>query len=183
MQIGFYFDQTRCIGCFTCVVACKDAHDLAQGSGSWRRVTEIESGKFPGVSVAFLSSSCYHCMHPVCISVCASGAIYKRETDGIVVVNTEKCLGKDDCGLCREACPYEAPQLGAEEKAKMEKCDLCLDRLLAGKSPICVAACRTRALDAGPMDELRSKYGRENEATGMVYSLKIEPSIIFKPKN
>ena len=183
MQIGFYFDQTRCIGCLTCVVACKDAHDIAPGPASWRRVTEMESGEFPEVSVTFLSSACYHCGHPACISTCPPGAIHKRERDGIVVVDREICLGKEDCGLCRKACPYGAPQYGAEEKAKMEKCDLCLDRLLAGKSPICVAACRTRALDAGPMDELKSKYGRANEAAGMVYSSKMKPSVIFKPKN
>ena len=180
--MGFYFDQTRCIGCLTCVVACKDAHDIAAGPVSWRRVTEIEGGKFPKVFVSFLSSACYHCRRPACIPACPSGAVHKRERDGIVVVDREKCLGREDCGLCREACPYGAPQFGDEEDAKMQKCDLCLDRRSMGKPPICVAACRTRALDAGPIDELKAKYGGGNEENGLSHSERLQPSVIFKAK-
>jgi anaerobic dimethyl sulfoxide reductase subunit B (iron-sulfur subunit) len=180
--LGFYFDQTRCIGCYTCVVACKDWHDVEAGPANWRRVSTIERGKFPDLRVAFLSSACYHCAHPACIPACPVGAIRKREVDGIVVVDQGECLGKNGCGSCREACPYEAPQFGAEENAKMEKCDLCLERIAQGQKPICVAACRTRALDAGPMDELGTKFGRGHEVIGMTYSPGMKPSVIFKPK-
>lgn len=181
MQVGFYFDQTRCIGCYTCVVACKDWHDVEAGPASWIRVMTIEQGRFPSLSVAFLSATCFHCAHPACISACPVAAIHKRERDGIVMVDREKCQGKNDCGLCKEVCPYEAPQFGSEDNAKMQKCNLCLDRLVAGKKPICVAACRTRALDAGPMDELRARYEDIKQAAGFTYSIRIKPSIIFKP--
>jgi anaerobic dimethyl sulfoxide reductase subunit B (iron-sulfur subunit) len=84
--------------------------------------------------------------------------------------------------LCLEACPYDAPQFGAEESAKMQKCDLCLERWAEHKKPICVDACPMRALDAGPIKELRAKYGDIKEAEGFVYSEKLTPTIAFKPK-
>jgi anaerobic dimethyl sulfoxide reductase subunit B len=182
MQFGFYFDQTRCIGCFTCGVACKDWHNVEPGPAIWRRVITTEQGTFPDVRVTFLSTACYHCANPACMAACPVEAISKREKDGIVVVDREKCRGKDDCGSCREACPYEAPQFGAEENVKMQKCDLCFDRLNEGQKPVCVAACRTRALDAGPLDELEAKFGRVQEGLGMTYSPRVKPSVIFKPK-
>ena len=180
--MGFYFDQTRCIGCYACSVSCKDWHNVDPGPAHWRKVITLEEGKFPDVQVAFLSSACYHCASPACVTACPAEAIRKRERDGIVVVDREKCLGKDDCGACREACPYEAPQFGAEENAKMQKCDLCLDRIGKGEKPVCVAACRTRALAAGPMDELEAKFGGGKEAPGMTHSPRVKPSAIFKRK-
>ena len=178
MQIGFYFDQTRCIGCYTCIVACKDWHDVPAGPASWRRVTTIEKGKFPELLVAFLSTSCCHCAEPTCVPACPVGAIAKREEDGVVVMDREACLGKDNCELCLEVCPYDVPQFGAEDNAKMQKCDFCLDRLAENKEPICVAACLLRALDAGSLDELEAKYGDAKEAEGFVYSAEVKPSII-----
>jgi anaerobic dimethyl sulfoxide reductase subunit B (iron-sulfur subunit) len=182
MQHAFYFDQTRCIGCYTCVVACKDWHDVPAGPSSWRRIVTVENGKFPDLFVAFLSTSCHHCANPPCVAACPVGAITKREEDGIVVVDRELCLGRDACHLCGETCPYDAPQFGAEEDAKMQKCDLCQDRLVEGKLPICVAGCPMRALDAGPIEELRKKYCSTQEAAGFDYSSNAQPSVVFKPK-
>ncbi|MBI2847359.1 MAG: 4Fe-4S dicluster domain-containing protein [Chloroflexi bacterium] len=182
MQIGFYLDQTRCTGCYACVVACKDWHDVPAGPASWMRVQTLERGKYPNLFVAFLTLSCLHCAEPACIEVCRSNAIVKRKEDGIVVVDREKCEGKDTCEICRQVCPYEAPQFGAEENAKMQMCNLCLDRLAENKKPICVSACPMRALDAGPMDELIAKYGNLREAAGFEYATSLRPSVIFKPK-
>ena len=182
MQIGFYFDQPRCTGCFTCIVACKDWNDIDAGPASWRRVITIEKGKYPNLFAVFLSTACYHCLEPACVSACPVGAITKRELDGVVVVDKETCLGKDNCDMCLQACPYDAPQFGAEENAKMQKCHFCLDRLTENKNPACVDACPMRAIDAGPIKELRAKYGDIGEAEGFVYSEKLVPSIVFKPK-
>jgi anaerobic dimethyl sulfoxide reductase subunit B len=182
MQIGLYFDQTRCTGCYTCTVACKDWHNVAAGSASWMRVKTIENGKYPKPFVAFLSSPCYHCAKPSCVDACPVNAISKREQDGIVVVDREMCLGKDNCGFCLDSCPYEAPQFGAEPDAKMQKCDLCLERWAEDKKPICVTGCPTRALDAGPINEIKAKYGEVKEAVGFVFNEALMPSIIFKPK-
>jgi len=182
MQIGLYFDQTRCTGCYTCVVACKDWHDIPAGPASWMRVWTLEHGKFPYLFVAFLAIPCYNCAQPACVNVCPVEAIIKRDLDGIVVVDSEKCLGKDTCSICLEACVYGAPQFGAETDAKMQKCNFCIDRLEERKQPACVAACPMRALDSGPLEELREKYGDINEAQGFNYSTKLEPSVVFKPK-
>ena len=182
MQYGMYIDQNRCMGCFACVVACKDWHDVPAGPASWIRVKTIEKGKYPNLFVAFLPTTCYHCRTPACVSACPVNAITKRVEDGIVIVDGETCLGKDNCSLCLEACPYEAPQFGTEENAKMHKCDLCIDRWAEGKKPVCVSSCPMQALDAGPIDELRAKYGDVRDAESFTYSETLVPSITFKPK-
>lgn len=64
----------------------------------------------------------------------------------------------------------------------MQKCNLCIDRWVEGKKPVCVSSCPIQALDAGPMDELQVKYGDVREAEGFTYSASLVPSIIFKPK-
>lgn len=181
MQYGFYIDQNRCTGCYVCVVACKDWHDVPAGPASWIRVKTVEKGKYPDLFVSFLPQTCYHCLKPSCIPACPVNAITKRD-DGIVIVNRETCLGKDTCGLCLEACPYDSPQFGAEENARMQKCDLCIDRLVKGEKPICVSGCPMRALDAGDIDELRAKYGDARDIEGFTYSEDLIPSITFKPK-
>jgi len=182
-QLGFYYDQTRCIGCYTCSVSCKDWHDIDAGPVNWLRVQTFEEGKFPDLSVTFLVSPCYHCDNPACILACPVDAISKRESDGIVVVDREKCLGNKECNtLCLNACPWDVPQFGPEENAKMQKCDLCLERLEKGQQAICVEACPQYALDVGPLDELKAKYGNAVEATGFRYSERFKPSVTFKPK-
>ena len=62
----------------------------------------------------------------------------------------------------------------------MEKCDLCFERWLEEKKPICVEACPMRALDAGPLEELKKKYGDNKHAEGLIYSEKDRPSLILK---
>ena len=183
MQMAFYFDQSRCVGCYACSVACKDWHDIKPGPANWRRVTSREWGTYPTLFLTHLSLSCNHCERPACVKACTADAITKREEDGIVVVNSDKCLGNVTCDtLCKKACPYNAPQFGDEEGAKIQMCNLCLDRLVENKRPICVEACPMRALDAGSTDELRSKYGGIKEVEGFAYSEKTKPSIIFKPR-
>jgi len=183
MQMGFYFDQSRCIGCFTCNVACKDWNDIKSSSVNLRRITSKEWGTYPKVFLTYLSLSCNHCGNPACINACPANAINKREEDGIIVVNSEECLGNQICDmLCKKACPYNVPQFEDREGAKMQMCNFCLDRLAENKKPICVEACLMRALDAGPIDELKAKYGDLKEVVGFSYSEKIKPSIIFKPR-
>jgi anaerobic dimethyl sulfoxide reductase subunit B (iron-sulfur subunit) len=182
-HLAFYFDQTRCIGCLACIVACKQWHDVPAGPARWRRVLTVEKGSYPDLFVAFLSTGCLHCAEPSCAGACPFDAITKRDNDGVVVVDQEECVGADSCGRpCLEACPYDAPQFGAEENPKIQKCGFCLDRWPDGKLPICVAACPTRAMDAGPIEEIRARYGTNTEAVGFTYSEKLGPSIVLKLK-
>lgn len=110
-------------------------------------------------------------------------AIIKREQDGIVLVDSDVCIGNDACDAkCLKACPYDAPQFGPEKGAKMRKCNFCVDRWEAGKIPDCVEACAMRALDAGPLEALEKKYGDIKEATGFEYSKRTKPAVVFKPK-
>lgn len=183
MQIGFYFDQTRCTGCDACIVACEDWYDVPANQAKWMRVLYRERGKCPEVFVSHLVSPCYHCASPLCIPACPVKAISKRKGDGIVLVDQEACLGNVKCKVaCLKACPYDVPQFGPEPDAKMQKCNLCLERWEEKKKPICVEACPTRALDAGPLDKLKARYGKARKADGFVYSKKTMPSIVFKPK-
>ena len=132
--------------------------------------------------VAFFTHTCYHCAEPACVEACPVGASTKSKTNGVVLVDRDTCLGKDNCDLCLQACVYKAPQFGAEPNAKMQKCNLCPDRLEEGKQPICVAGCPMRALDAGPIEELIARYADAREAEGFIYSHELNPSIVFKPK-
>ena len=99
MQVGFHFDQTRCAGCNACRVACKDWHDQPSGSASWMRINYFEEGPFPNVFAGYLISNCYHCEEPVCSYICPNEALSKREKDGIVVVDKDKCREEVPCGL------------------------------------------------------------------------------------
>ncbi|MFC1815466.1 4Fe-4S dicluster domain-containing protein [Thermodesulfobacteriota bacterium] len=183
MQQGFYFDQTRCTGCFTCTVACKDWHDVPAGSANWMAVNCIEEGIFPDLFVAYIIRPCFHCENSPCVDSCPVGAISKSPQDGIVVVDRNVCLGIQECGgACKEACPYDAPQFGDEAEAKMQKCDMCIERWQQDKKPICVEACPMRALDAGPLDELKKKYSDAHEAAGFAYIAETRPSIVMKAK-
>ena len=185
MQYGFYFDQSRCSGCFTCIIACKDWHEWELGSepANWIKVIAVEKGRFPDLSVSQLFITCLHCAHPPCIDACPVGAITKREEDGIVLTDREVCLGNRGCeGFCQAACPYKAPEFGPEPGAKIQKCDLCLDRWPEGKKPVCVEACPMRALDAGPLHELKMTYGDIRFVAGFAFSEEAEPSIVFKLK-
>jgi anaerobic dimethyl sulfoxide reductase subunit B (iron-sulfur subunit) len=183
LQVGFYFDQTRCIGCYACAIACKDWHDISAGPERWMRIEYNEKGKFPNVFVSYRINPCFHCEDPVCIPVCPVGAITKREEDGIVVVDSTKCIGNQECDVkCQKACPYNSPQFGPEKGAKMRKCNFCLDRFLENKLPVCVEACRTRAIDAGFLEELKLKYNGVDEADNFVYSDRTKPAITFNPK-
>jgi DMSO reductase iron-sulfur subunit len=157
-QYGFYYDATRCTGCKTCELACKDYHNLLTDI-SFRRVYELEGGKgftqdangcwMVDSYTYYTSTSCQHCDNPACMQVCPTGAMHKDE-NGIVSVDTQKCIG---CGYCALACPYKAPKVD-REAGHSGKCDGCKGRLAEGKQPICVEACSGRALVFAPIDEL-----------------------------
>ena len=183
MQWGFLFDQTRCTGCQTCIIACKDWHELEGGSENWIKVSYIENGTFPSISVRYLFTACFHCANPLCLKACPVSAIIKRENDGIVIVNRSVCIGGENCRFaCQKACPYHIPEFGSEPNAKMQKCDLCLDRLLKGQNPVCVGACPMRALEVSPIEKLREIDGNNRSAAGFVYSDRAGPSVVFKTK-
>jgi anaerobic dimethyl sulfoxide reductase subunit B len=180
-QMGFYYDQTRCIGCHACAVACKDKNDLPAGDVHWRQVRLIEKGRYPEVRLLRLSLACNHCARPACAEACPAGAIRKRAEDGIVVVDRAQCLGGDVCGrFGLGACPYAAPQFGGEPSPRMQKCDLCLDLLEAGEQPACAAACPMLALEARPLREMDGGLSTTITTEGMPDPSPTQPSIRFR---
>ena len=164
-QWGFLFDPDRCMGCHACAISCKNRHGVDEEGVDWRRVEHTERGEFPDVEQLNFSVSCMHCADAPCEKVCPADAIEKRESDGIVTVDQDKCIG---CHYCGWACPYGAPQYG--EDGTMQKCNLCLDAGAGSGvdaapkgqqddplTPACVDECVGGALDAGPMDELMDR--------------------------
>ena len=161
-QIGFCIEQDRCTGCKACQVACKDKNDLDPGQ-LLRTVIEYEEGGFieegegyrHSVVTFFTSMSCNHCEKPSCIDACSVEAIIKRDEDGIVYIDSDKCVG---CLSCEDACAYESPVFNFRTE-KMEKCDFCMDLIDKGQIPACVSACPIHALHYGDLDELEKEFG------------------------
>ncbi len=181
MQFGFYFDQSRCIGCYACMAACRSWNQLDQEIPDLIQIVSQEFGEFPHVALSHLFITCFHCAEPSCIPACPDGLIIKRADDGIVVItNPELCTM---CELCLEVCPYNAPKIVTGSKVNVRKCDLCLDRLGEDKAPTCVATCPTEALDFGPMEELIAKHGELREIEGFADYHQVKPSIIFRAKS
>ncbi len=156
-QYGFFVDLSRCIGCNSCTVSCKQWHDMSPGPDKPMRVYQWETGTFPNVNLRMLPIMCYHCETPLCLEACPNHAIYKEDKYGAVLVDPAKCSGERKCW---QGCPYGTPQFENDEPGtKMVKCDMCIDRLEEGLKPICVLSCSMRALEFGPLDELIKKYG------------------------
>ncbi|UWG47334.1 Fe-S-cluster-containing dehydrogenase component [Halanaeroarchaeum sp. HSR-CO] len=162
----FYFDPNRCIGCHACTVSCKQYHDRESGADDWRTVTHHEKGTFPDVSEVPISMSCMHCHDAPCEKVCPTNAIEKRESDGIVTIDREKCIG---CKYCGWACPFGAPTYGDE--GLMSKCNMCIGQGpgsgadadpapkheqdgIGAVQPNCVSDCVGDAIKAGPQSEV-----------------------------
>ncbi|MGY2003994.1 nitrate reductase subunit beta [Blastococcus sp. SYSU DS1024] len=80
---------------------------------------------------------CEHCLNPACVSACPSGAMYKREEDGIVLVDQDKCRG---WRMCVSACPYKKVYVN-HATGKAEKCTFCFPRIEAGQPTICSETC------------------------------------------
>ena len=111
MRKGLLVNLDRCSGCDSCVVACKLEHGLGLGS-SYNRVAAVGPlGTFPNVEKYWVPMQCQQCENPACVAVCPTGASYRSDETGYVLVEKDNCIG---CGLCIDACPYGARQLNVE---------------------------------------------------------------------
>jgi len=178
-QYGFFFDQSRCIGCRACAVACKDWNDLPEGPVKWLRIYEYEKGSFPNVRVHYHFIPCFHCENPVCIDASSARGIYKEEKYGAVLIDPDKATKLRDAAA---ACPYGSIVFENDASdAKASKCTMCIDRLEQGLLPACVAACPTRALDFGPLETLQKKYGVNRDLEDLPSSNLTKPAVVFRP--
>jgi Fe-S-cluster-containing dehydrogenase component len=175
-QLALVIDLNVCVGCHACVTSCKEwntfgaagplADENAYGANPtgtfFNRVQTYEAGVFPDTDTIHFPKSCLHCEEPPCVPVCPTGASYKRESDGIVLVDYDKCIG---CKYCAWACPYGAREID-EARQVMTKCTLCVDRIddpaLApgDRQPACVKACPTGARLFGDVKDPGSEVAR-----------------------
>lgn len=140
MQLGFVLDQTRCIGCHACTVACKQENDVPLGVfRTW--VKYVESGTFPSVKRDFAVLRCNQCTRAPCVAICPTKALEKRP-DGIVDLNRDVCIG---CRSCMEACPYDALHFD-DSRGVASKCHFCAHRIEQQIAPACAAVCPTQAI-------------------------------------
>lgn len=178
MSLGFYFDVTRCIGCRTCQVACKDRRDIQKPGVRPRRVESFETGTYPQVGMFHVSVACNHCESPACVANCPTLAMHKT-ADGVVLHDDARCV---QCRNCVTVCPYGAPQFD-DEADMIVKCDSCYDLCKGGMNPTCVDACPTRALEFGDIDELRRQHGSDcvSEIPVLGTADHTHPNLLVKP--
>ncbi len=181
-RFGMVLDLHRCIGCHTCSVSCKLANNLSDKTW-WNRVTtdggdemDTAAGEFPNLWMQHISISCQHCDNPACVKVCPVGATYKREEDGVVFQDYDKCIG---CRMCIAACPYTGvrsfnwdepaysvdvavgdSRIPAHQKHTVEKCTLCAHRIADGEEPACIASCPTYARHFGDFNDPESQVSK-----------------------
>lgn len=184
-QKAVIVDVRRCIGCKACQTACKAWNKLPAEKTqitrdgeftnptyfspiTWKVVHFKEIGEYDsevkgtgGLKWRMLSDNCRHCLEPSCVSVCPSGALWKR-SDGPVLYDVNRCIG---CGYCIMACPWGVPHFD-EEIHSIRKCTFCFDRIDQGLEPACVATCPTDALMFMTLEEARKKVA-EAEVQGL----------------
>ena len=183
-RLGLVIDLDICVGCHACAVNCKEWNtggyhapltdqDPYGGDpvGVWfNRIHTFETSGADGSSsrIVHFPRSCLHCDDAPCVTVCPTGASYKRAEDGIVLVDESMCIG---CKLCSWACPYGAREYDADVGV-MKKCTLCIDRIynenLAAdeRVPACVATCPTGARHFGDLGDVDSAVSRLVEGRG-----------------
>ncbi len=172
-QYAFLVNMDKCIGCFTCAMACKNFYHQPKNV-AWRNVYPVSEEIYPHRDRAFMSLSCNHCEHPACLKACPVRAYTKREEDGVVIQNNDRCIG---CTNCIRSCPYGAPKYDSELK-KAVKCDLCHIRLDAGLNPVCTKSCPTGALSLVDINNLNEPNAVQYPE-GFPRMKKVNPSTRF----
>ncbi len=128
-------------------------------------------GQFENTFMMYLPRLCEHCLNPSCVAACPSGAIYKREEDGVVLIDQDKCRG---WRMCVSGCPYKKIYFNWKT-GKSEKCILCYPRLEAGEPTVCSETCvgRIRYLGVLLYDADRIEEAASQEDTKDLYEAQL----------
>jgi Fe-S-cluster-containing dehydrogenase component len=195
-KLGLVIDLDTCVGCQACATSCKEWNTGGYSAplsdmdpygsdphGAWlNRIHAFEAGDGPTSQTVHFPRSCLHCETPACVTVCPTGASYKRSEDGIVLVDPDKCIG---CKLCSWACPYGAREYDYSHGV-MKKCTLCVDRIYnehlaeIDRIPACVRACPTGARHFGDLGNPESAVSKLVEQRG---GFPLLPEMGYKPVN
>jgi formate dehydrogenase iron-sulfur subunit len=176
-QVAKLIDESKCIGCKACQVACMNWNDLRDDIGdtvgvydnpsdltpsSWTvmKFFEVEPKRADGSagSLEWLirKDGCMHCEDPGCLKACPSPGAIVKYSNGIVDFISENCIG---CGYCVKGCPFDVPRISQKDN-KAYKCTLCSDRVEVGLEPACVKTCPTGAITFGTKDDMVA-YGEK----------------------
>lgn len=182
-KLGLVIDLDICVGCHACAVNCKEWNTSGHSApltdrnpyggdpaGVWfNRIHTFEVREEGGADrTVHFPKSCLHCEAAPCVTVCPTGASYKREEDGIVLVNADTCIG---CKLCSWACPYGAREYD-ESAGVMKKCTLCIDKIYnetlrpESRVPACVSTCPAGARHFGDLGDPESDVSKLSAARG-----------------
>ncbi len=201
-KLGLVIDLDICVGCHACAVNCKewnsgghmapltDHNPYGKGQdGVWfNRIHTYEIEREDGHAgmTTHFPRSCLHCEDAACVTVCPTGASFKRAEDGIVLVDESKCIG---CKLCSWACPYGAREFDTDQGV-MKKCTLCIDRIYnenleeVDRVPACVSTCPAGARHYGNLADPNSAVSKlvaEREGYDLMPELNYKPTNKYLP--
>jgi len=153
MSKAILYDATLCIDCKACEGACAERNHLPYDPGT--AAEEKQSAhKFTVVMAKgdkYIRRLCMNCLDPTCVSVCPVAALQKTAA-GPVTYDESRCIG---CRYCMMACPFSVPKYEWNSLLpRVRKCDMCSDRVAAGKQTACAEACPTGATKFGERNEL-----------------------------
>jgi formate dehydrogenase iron-sulfur subunit len=144
---GILYDSSICIGCRACEKACAKAHDLPVPEdelipGVLRKTSENQRCVINSYETeqgeVYVRNQCMHCNEPACAAACLTQAMYKTK-EGPVIWREDKCMG---CRYCMISCPFDVPKFDYNStNPKIQKCDMCYDRIVKGELPVCVETC------------------------------------------
>ena len=158
--MGVLYDSTLCEGCQSCEFACAEANNLPEPTdypepGIIRKTSETQRSVINAYETSkglvYVKRQCMHCNEPACASACLTNAMDKAE-NGPVVWRGNKCMG---CRYCMISCPFDIPKFEYDSpNPKIQKCNMCFDRLKEGQLPACVENCPAGALTFGTRREM-----------------------------
>jgi Fe-S-cluster-containing dehydrogenase component len=201
-------DQSKCVGCGQCVLACQAHNDIAPDM-QWCRIEEEEP---IGDQAVYLPIPCQQCENPPCVGVCPVKANRVRP-DGIIAIDYNRCIG---CRYCQLACPYGArvfnwqkfagenpavpawgqPEVPRRPRGVVEKCSFCHQRIDRGlafgltpgvdqmATPACVVACPRKARLFGDLNDPESPVSQalaQHPSFRLREDLGTEPRVYYLP--
>jgi formate dehydrogenase iron-sulfur subunit len=157
---GILYDSTRCVNCRTCEDVCAEAHNLPAPLPSDKIEAVRQTNETCNTVVntfqtkkgeVYIKRQCMHCNEPACAAACLTRAMRKSKT-GPVTWDGDKCMG---CRYCMVSCPFDSPKFEYHSaNPKIQKCDMCYERLKTEKSTACSANCPNEALIYGKRRDL-----------------------------